>query len=257
MPSRKQSVRLRKIVFTVLALVVVALGIWMTFQWFEYRKVKFTRYPEFGIAIPGNYEIHGIDVSRYQQLIAWESVAAMNVQGIRMRFAFIKATEGVTNTDPQFGRNWRRSRANGLARGAYHFFIASKDGRLQAEHFIRRVDLEKGDLPPVLDVEQLNGVSPAVLRREAREWLSIVEEHYGVRPIIYTNVDFYKSNLGKEFDDYPLWVAHYYEPRQPRIRRDWVFWQHSDEGRVNGIRARVDFNVFHGDSLAFSALLLK
>jgi lysozyme len=28
---------------------------------------------------------------------------------------------------------------------------------------------------------------------------------------------------------------------------DWHFWQHSDRGRVNGIRGTVDFNVFKGE----------
>jgi lysozyme len=75
--------------------------------------------------------------------------------------------------------------------------------------------------------------------------------------VIYTNVDFYNRYLGEAFDDYPLWVAHYYQRREPRIKRGWVFWQHSDEGRVNGIRSPVDFNVFNGDSTAFRALLLR
>ena len=90
-----------------------------------------------------------------------------------------------------------------------------------------------------------------------REWLNIVETNYNVKPIIYTNIDFYKQNLGSDFDDYPLWVAHYYQPRQPRIKRDWVFWQHNDNGRVNGVLSPVDFDVFSGDSVAFSQLLIK
>jgi lysozyme len=84
-----------------------------------------------------------------------------------------------------------------------------------------------------------------------------VENHYKVKPIIYTNVDFYNRNIGSEFDDYPLWVAHYYQPDEPRIKRGWVFWQHSDEGRVNGILSKVDFNVFNGDSVEFRNLLVE
>ncbi len=222
-----------------------------------YRKAKFTRYPEFGIAIPESYSIHGIDVSKYQSAIAWEEVKAMRVKHIQIGFAFIKATEGIGNTDPRFGRNWRKAKEAGICRGAYHFFIASKDGRMQAENFIKRVDLEPGDLPPVLDIEQMNGATAAELRKEAKRWLETAEAYYNVRPIIYTNVDFYNRVLGSEFDSYPLWVAHYYEPEQPRIKRGWVFWQHSDEGRVNGIVPKVDFNVFNGDSLAFRQLLLR
>jgi lysozyme len=127
---------------------------------------------------------------------------------------------------------------------------------MQAENFIKRVDLEAGDMPPVLDIEQLNGTSANQLKKEAKIFLDIVENHYGVKPIIYTNVDFYNRNLGNEFDKYPLWVAHYYQPIQPRIKRGWDFWQHSDEGRVNGILSKVDFNVFNGDSAAFRNFLM-
>jgi lysozyme len=239
------------------ALVLLIVSIWMFFQWRNYRKAKFTRYPEFGIAIPEAYSIHGIDVSRYQHTIAWEEVKAMSVKEIKLGFAFIKATEGIGNTDPEFKRNWKRAKAHGITRGAYHFFIASKDGRMQAENFIDKVELETGDLPPVLDVEQLNGVTAVQLRKELKEWLEIAENYYQVKPIIYTNIDFYKRNLGSEFDDYPLWVAHYYQERQPRIDRGWAFWQHNDGGNVNGITSKVDFNVFSGDSLEFKNILLK
>jgi lysozyme len=229
----------------------------MFYQWLTFKKVQFTRYPEFGIDIPVNYPIHGIDVSKYQKNILWEEVRAMQVGEIKLDFAFMKATEGIGNIDPNFKRNWRKAKSTGIIRGAYHFFISSKDGRLQAEHFIKKVELEPGDLPPVLDVEQLSGVTAATLRKEILKWLTIVEEYYQVRPIIYTNADFYERNLGKEFDAYPLWVAHYYQPGKPRINRRWHFWQHSDEGRVNGISSPVDFNVFNGDSLELSQMLKR
>jgi lysozyme len=238
-------------------LVIALVGAWMFYQWMVYRKARFTRYPEFGIAIPEAYSIHGIDVSRYQRTIAWEEVKAMQVKNIRLGFVFIKATEGIGNTDPEFKRNWKRSKSNGIIRGAYHFFIASKDGKMQAENFIDKVELQPGDLPPVLDVEQLNGTGSVQLKKEVKEWLDVVENYYQVKPIIYTNIDFYKRHLGSDFDNYPLWVAHYYQEHQPRIGRGWVFWQHNDAGNVNGITSKVDFNVFSGDSLEFRSILVK
>lgn len=240
-----------------IVIVVLTTSGWMIYKWMQYRKAKFARYPEFGINIPTGYELHGIDVSKYQHTIAWDEVKAMKVQEVEMTFAFVKATEGIGNTDPQFKRNWKKAKEAGLYRGAYHFFIASKDGRLQAENFVDKVDLESGDLPPVLDVEQLNGTTAEVFKKEVKEWLDIVEEHYGVKPIIYTNVDFYTRNLGSDFDKYPLWAAHYYQPEEPRINRNWTFWQHSDEGRVNGITSPVDFNVFNGNSYDFQKMLVK
>lgn len=240
-----------------LAVIVAGLFFYFGYNWWLIRRSKFVTYPEFGIAIPQNYSIHGIDVSKYQQLISWESVKAMKVRNVELSFAFIKATEGIGNADKHFKRNWRKCREAGMTRGAYHFFLATKDGKMQAENFINRVDLETGDLPPVLDVEQTYGVSPTVLKREVKEWLQVVEVHYGVKPIIYTNVDFYQRQLGSQFDDYPLWIAHYLQPERPRISRDWSFWQHSETGRVNGILSRVDFNVFNGDSTEFVKLLYK
>lgn len=259
MPPRRKRKKNKfwKPVLIILGIAVLITIASLGYNWLQYRKARFTRYPEFGISIPSGYQIHGIDVSRYQEIIAWEEVQAMFVKEIRLGFAFIKATEGIGNTDPQFKRNWKKSKSNSIIRGAYHFFIASKDGRMQAEHFINQVNLEPGDLPPVLDIEQTNGTPVTLIRQEVKKWLSIVENYYKIRPIIYTNVDFYKRVLGSEFDDYPLWVAHYYEPSRPGINRRWDFWQHSDEGRVNGIVPKVDFNVFNGDSLVFRELLLK
>ncbi len=257
MATRKRNKKQTKWVFILSLVALGGFGSLLLYKWLAYQKIKFTRYPEFGISIPGSYGIHGIDVSRYQELIAWEEVKAMQVSDIKLGFAFIKATEGVGNTDPQFGRNWKRSRNSGMVRGAYHFFIASKDGRLQAENFIKRVELLPGDLPPVLDVEQRNGVTKSQLQAEVKKWLQVTEAYYKVKPILYTNVDFYNKYLGKDFDSYPLWIAHYYEQEKPRIQRDWVFWQHSDIGNVNGIKGKVDFNVFNGDSTDFKKLLLQ
>ena len=257
MPTRRQKRLLTKIAFFTILAVGLAIGITLVFSKVNKRKAQFVRYPEFGINMPEGYGIHGIDVSKYQRQIAWEEVQSMKVKNIQLGFAFIKATEGIGNTDPHFKRNWKRSKAAGMYRGAYHFFIASKDGKMQAENFIDRVDLEPGDLPPVLDLEQLNGTNSTVLRKEAKRWLETVESYYGVKPILYTYVDFYKRHLGTEFDSYPLWVAHYYQPDQPRIGRGWLFWQHSDKGRVNGIADPVDFNVFSGDSAEFKMLLVR
>jgi len=256
MPSRKKR-RVFRITFFIVLAALIIFAAYIGYQWWLYGKARFVRYPEFGISIPEEYPIHGIDVSKYQQLIAWDAVQAMQVKKVKLGFAFIKATEGIGNTDPQFRRNWKRSKDAGIIRGAYHFFLATKDGRIQAENFIKAVNLKTGDLPPVLDIEQSYGVSKDMIREEVKKWLNIVEANYSVKPIIYTNIDFYKQNLGSDFDDYPLWVAHYYQPRQPRIKRDWVFWQHNDNGRVNGVLSPVDFNVFSGDSVAFSQLLIK
>jgi lysozyme len=252
---RKGNSSARWIIAATIVTAVIGIG-YVVFLWASNQRTTFVQYKEFGIPIPTQYGIHGIDVSRYQQSISWASVKEMNVRGIQLDFAFIKATEGASRVDPLYKRNWRKAKEAGVIRGAYHFFIPWKDGRLQAEHFIKTVKLNPGDLPPVLDVEQRGTGGTSLLQKEVREWLEIVEAHYGIKPIIYTNADFYTQNLGSSFDGYPLWVAHYLQKNQPRINRDWSFWQHSERGRVNGILSKVDFNVFNGDTVTFRSLLL-
>jgi lysozyme len=252
----KKNLAWRLILYVTLATVAVLLG-FVVYGWILELRAKYIKYSAFGIDIPSNYSIHGIDVSRYQQVIDWDNVKQMQVENVKIDFAFIKATEGVNNVDPYFHRNWKKAKDAAMARGAYHFFIATRSGKTQAENFIRKVQLEPGDLPPVLDVEERYGVPPQKLRQRVLDFLATVEEYYKVKPILYTNVDFYQYYLKDEFDGYPLWVAHYLQKDRPRIYRDWAFWQHNESGRVNGIAAFVDFNVFNGDSTAFSNLLVK
>ena len=244
------------LVVPVMVLAVAAIG----YVWYRSDKIasaKFIRYPAFGIDIPESYEIHGIDVSKHQSYIDWPSVKKMQVKDVKIGFAILKATEGLGNVDKQFRRNWKKAGEAKLVKGAYHFFIATKSGKAQAQNYISTVKLKPGDFPPVLDIEHLYGARPEKMKKEIRDWLRLVEDHYGVKPIIYTYVSFYSSYLTDEFDDYPLWVAHYLEKDKPRIKRPWILWQHSERGRVNGIASAVDFNVFNGDSTDFKDLLIK
>ena len=226
------------------------------FSLLEYP-LHYKEYKHFGIRIPNGYTIHGIDVSRYQQRVDWERVKKMNVGGVRISFAFIKATEGSWQEDRQFEENWAAAREQGIIRGAYHFFLPHISPKDQATKFIRTVRLRSGDLPPVVDVEEPYGMTKAQVQRYTKEFLTILEKHYKVRPILYTNRDFYKLYFAEQedFKDYRYWIAHYYvnQLRMPGDE-DWNFWQHSDRGNVNGINEPVDFNVFNGDSLALRRL---
>ncbi|MDR3713397.1 MAG: GH25 family lysozyme [Puia sp.] len=254
--KKKKNTGWKIVLFSLTASMILVSGV-LLYDWWAERRARFISYEQFGIEIPVNYSIHGIDVSKYQDLIDWESVKQMKVNDMQIGFAFIKATEGLVNEDALFQRNWRKAKEAGLVRGAYHFFLATKSGKEQAENFINSVTLMSGDLPPVLDIEQAYGVPGDKLRARAKEWLQTVAAYYNTVPIVYTNVDFYKQYLKDDFDKYPLWVAHYLQKERPRIYRDWNFWQHSEGGRVNGIVTRVDFNVFNGDSADFRKLLIN
>ena len=209
-------------------------------------------YKDIGISVPAGYSIYGIDVSHYQELIDWKKVAKMKINGKRINFAFIKATQGTELIDPYFKNNWKHSISNGIKRGVYHYFNPEEDGNLQAEFFLKNIQLLKGDMNPVVDIEKINNVDDRIMRVQLKNWLVRVQKATNKVPIIYTNPSFYNKYLLGDFDEYPLWVSHYTDADSPSAKRDWQFWQHSEKARINGINGCVDFNVFNGDSTSFS-----
>jgi GH25 family lysozyme M1 (1,4-beta-N-acetylmuramidase) len=193
----------------------------------------------------------GIDVSRYQHSTSldWEKVQADGVQ-----FAFIKATEGRTYTNPYFAADWATTTQLGLYRGAYHFARPSKGtAAAQAKYFISVAGTAGGfgDLPPVLDLEDSGGMGASALRTWVSNFLQTVESLTGRTPLIYCSPSFWSSKVGDStaFTRYPLWIAHYTTASQPRVPggwNTWTFWQNTSSGRVNGISGNVDMNRFNG-----------
>jgi lysozyme len=187
----------------------------------------------------GDETLAGIDVSHFQGEVDWDAVAAAGV-----RFAFIKATEGLEDVDPRFASNWEGSRAAGLLRGAYHFLHPNLDARQQAAHFLAVVALDDDALPPALDVEVTNGVAPAALTACIRTWLGTVEAALGCKPVVYTDPSFWRTNVGADLGAYPLWLACYAAtPEIPASWPSWTFWQHSQSGTVSGIAGPVDLDT--------------
>ena len=215
-------------------------------------------YKSFNIPIPDNHSIHGIDVSYYQGKIDWKKVKHMHEDSVHISFAFIKATEGIIQVDPYFQRNWRECPKAGIICGAYHYFRPEMNGKWQARFFLQNVKTKSGDLPMAVDIEQLEGVSPDVMRTALKVFLKFITIETNIKPIIYSDLKFYNDNLSGYFSDYSIWLAHYSEPDLEAEKAiKWSFWQHNNKASVNGINGAVDFDVFKGDSLAFRKLLVR
>lgn len=199
------------------------------------------------------YEVQGIDVSHYQSFINWDRLPSQQI-----RFAFMKATEGQNMLDTLYYHNWMEAQRVGIKRGAYHFYRPTLSPELQARNFMNAVVMEYGDLPPVLDVEVLDGASKIDLLVGMRTWLYLIEINYGIKPIIYTNLKFYNKYLAGHFKDYPIWIARY-DNKNPRLAcgSDWHFWQYGNQGRLEGIAGDVDFNVFNGSIAQLEQLCMK
>ncbi|MCX7900574.1 MAG: glycoside hydrolase family 25 protein, partial [Methylocystis sp.] len=207
----------------------------------ELHKFPATRSAEF--------DVHGIDVSKYQGDIDWRQVKESGVA-----FAYIKATEGSDRVDSRFYSNWEGAKAAGVPRGAYHFVYWCREPHEEIGNFTRVVPNDPDALPPVLDVEATptsRTCHRTLYRDEAlrdmKAMLVLMERAYGKKPIIYTSVDLYQAILQDALPEYPLWVrSTKYHPKVRYGDRKWTFWQYRSDGRIPGIVGAVDQNAFNG-----------
>ncbi len=191
-------------------------------------------------------KVIGIDVSEFQGKVDWEEVEILD-EKYPVQFVFIRATAGNDRVDRQFKKNWEGAKENKIMRGAYHYYRPNENSIEQADLFIKTVKLQKGDLPPVLDIEKLpKNQSLDSLKKGLKRWLVKVEKHYQVRPIIYSGERYYSDFLKEEFGDYLFWIANYNFYRE-KIEDDWLFWQFTEKASLPGIKHRVDVNIYNGD----------
>ena len=230
----------------VLVIVVFVSGFYFFFiRPYAYRWKPCYGLKGYGICMPAGYRVHGIDVSHYQGDINWKMLEQTRQGKFPIQFIFMKATEGGDYADDRFAANFDSARVHGFVRGAYHFYNPKTDANKQADFFIQSVKLEAGDLPPVLDIEK-KGKDMKKLQTDLKVWLRKVENHYGVKPIIYASYKFKTRYLNDSvFNTYPYWIAHYYVD-SVRYDGNWKFWQHTDVGTLPGIDEKVDLNVFNG-----------
>ncbi len=197
--------------------------------------------------------VPGLDVSHYQEVVDWPTVAAGGEA-----FAFAKASEGKSVADVYFADNWSALRAAGILRGAYHFFHPATDAAAQADFFLSRLananggsmQLAPGDLPAALDLEVSDGVAVGNIIAGAAAWLVVIEQATGRKPIVYTYVDFWKTTLGnpQDLSGYPLWISevNVTSPTIPGGWANWIFWQFAKQ-TISGISTGlVDADAFNG-----------
>lgn len=200
------------------------------------------------------YPVRGVDVSSYQGDIDWQLLSSQNID-----FAFIKATEGSTFVDPCFTYNFSEAQKCGISVGAYHFFSNSSKGLSQAENFIDTVVAFEGMLPPVIDFEvygdqESDPQSRDAIRHELTDLLSALEEHYGLKPIIYATEKSYELYLSGEYEEYDIWIRNVISKPDLCDDREWRFWQFTNREKLRGYKGEekfIDANVFNGSKEDF------
>lgn len=197
---------------------------------------------------------YGIDVSRYQGRIDWQTVKNDKNAG----YVYLKATEGASLIDNTYYYNLKEARKAGLKVGCYHFFSPTIDPEVQFNNFSKVVELKEQDLIPIIDVETRGKGSLTSFRSRLTKFLRMVEEHYGIRPIIYTSCNFYNDYLAGGYTDYKYMIARY-KDEVPQLTDNikFVMWQFTANGRIDGIKGPVDRSRFMDDYHLGDILLNK
>ncbi len=197
------------------------------------------------VVCSGGDTVQGIDVSEYQGSVDWGTVAASG-----LGFAIARVSDGTGHMDATFARNWAGIKAAGMVRGAYQFFRAGADPVAQAEIVVTAVGtLGPEDLPPIADVEVMDGQSGGTLVANLATWVGVIESELGATPILYSAPGFWDAlpSTG-QFASETLWVANWQVscPDTPHPWAGWKLWQYADNGTVPGIGVLVDLDEFNG-----------
>ena len=199
--------------------------------------------------------IKGIDISNSEKgELNWNALREYKGFVILRAVRAVGVKKFASLIDPNFKKNWNSLKQHQIVKGAYHVFAKNVSAEEQFKTFSEAVKLEKGDLPPFLDVRDPNFDMDEVFK-----WLELAKEYYRMTPILYSNYGFYKEYLKKRNNFYPIWLyigeGNYMEPsfKNPNC----IFWQNKQNKKISNFQEKVDFNVFLGDSSEFYKLLKK
>ncbi|MEV0370138.1 lysozyme [Streptomyces sp. NPDC050636] len=195
--------------------------------------------------------VHGVDVSSHNGNVAWSTLWKSGV-----RFAYVKATESRSYTNPYFTQQYNGSYKVGMIRGAYHFATPNtSSGAAQAKYFVDHGGGWSKDgktLPGALDMEYnpygsvCYGMSAAGLVNWMKDWFAGYKARTGRDAVLYTSTRWWKQCTGnsRAFGKVnPLWVPRY-GSSVGELPAGWGFhtiWQYTSSGPTVG-----DHNRFNG-----------
>lgn len=209
---------------------------------------------EDGISYEGDsryYIRKGVDVSQHQGTIDWNRVKAAGYEFAILRIGYRGyGQSGALMLDYTFHDNIRAAQEAGLDVGVYIFSQAVNEAEAleEAQLVLDNLAGYELDLPVVYDPELIrdavartDDVTGEQFTKNTILFCQRMEEA-GYQPMIYSNMvwEAFLFDMG-QLTEYPIWYADY-EPI-PQTPYDFVFWQHSSTGRVDGISGDVDLNV--------------
>ena len=190
----------------------------------------------------------GIDVSRYQGDIDYEKVKSAGCEFVMMRIGVQSGFKKDVSIDSYYLKNIENAKKAGLKVGVYLYSTAVNDkiAKEQAEWVIKTLNGVSLDFPIAFDWENWQyireyEISLYDLSSAYLTFAKYIEEH-GYKAMLYGS-KYYLENMWMDKGDYPVWLAHY--TQKTNYSSDYIMWQFSQIGAIDGINADVDLNVFY------------
>lgn len=189
----------------------------------------------------------GIDVSKYQENIAWKQVKDSGIE-----FAIIKAggSDDGFYTDSAYERNYAGAKAAGVPVGAYYYVgrlcISREDGIADAKRFIAMLEGKQFEYPVYIDLEETDPKNKAGATDAVIGFCETMEAAGYFCGIYASDISGFKDRLElSRLKTRALWVASY--GSMPKYVSSYGIWQKSSTGRVPGIVGDVDLDECYVD----------
>lgn len=190
--------------------------------------------------------MEGFDVSGWSGDVDFAGAKAAGKQFCYLRVGRGKP-DGATDSsgiDLKWAANrWNAVGTGGIYVGGYWRFFPDVDMRMQVDRFVGALNQRNGMLPPLMDIEDTGGLSPADLTNWAIDCAKMIWARSGRRPVLYTGKNFYDSKLEYwRLDFLELCIAW-------QINGNWkeygsIFWQYLLDINVPWSTGRVDLMKF-------------
>ncbi len=197
--------------------------------------------------------LFGIDVSKWNKEIDWESVKAAGVDFVIIRCGYRGSKTGALVEDPYFKKNVEGAEAAGLKVGIYFFTQATTEIEAveEASMALMLCRNYKLALPIFIDTEGAGGNGRAdglgvETRTAVCEAFCRTIDNSGFNAGVYASKNWFTNNLNTEnLSDYTIWLAQYSRAATYDGRYD--LWQYTSAGTIDGIETRVDLNMCYKD----------
>lgn len=197
--------------------------------------------------------LRGVDASRYDGDVDWAAAAKDGIDFAILRVGGRYQMSGELYDDIKFEEFYEGASAAGLRIGAYFYSqaISVREAEEEADYVLAKLEGKKIDAPVVFDWESAGSSGARTASTSVKTVCDCAVAFCekiraaGYTPVIYMNTyDGYIRYDLSRLTDYGIWYAGQYYGAYPKFVYDFIMWQYTDKGRLDGFSGRLDMDLW-------------